>query len=212
MWQLGSNNRTFLPRLGGAVTAIAPSAADPAQYTVAQADNTVRLVSLLRHKWKSFPFVNSKSRIQLQPVSIALCTVACSKLASVLHLVLLSGHRTVICHQRLWTCRKCCCPGCCPQCPQLCACHRGRPCALQVNMAAMTVETSVYGVRPAPPVADSSDWRPAAPPAMQPATGYLVLPAANTGLQFYDALQDRHVALLQVRDQHVACWQVFTAC
>ncbi len=47
MWQLGSNNRTFLPRLGGAVTAIAPSAADPAQYTVVQADNTVRLVSLL---------------------------------------------------------------------------------------------------------------------------------------------------------------------
>ena len=45
MWQLGTNKRTFLPRLGGAVTAIAPAAADPAQYTVTQADNTVRLVS-----------------------------------------------------------------------------------------------------------------------------------------------------------------------
>ena len=44
MWQLGSNRRTFLPRLGGAVMAIAPSAADPALYTVTQADNTVRLV------------------------------------------------------------------------------------------------------------------------------------------------------------------------
>ena len=44
MWQLGSNKRTFLPRLGGPVTAIAASAADPAQYTVTQADNTVRLV------------------------------------------------------------------------------------------------------------------------------------------------------------------------
>ena len=63
-------------------------------------------------------------------------------------------------------------------------------------MAAMSVETSVYGVRPAPPVAGGSS-RPAAPPAVQPGTGHLVLPAANTGLQFYDALLDRHVALLQ---------------
>ncbi len=72
-------------------------------------------------------------------------------------------------------------------------------------MAAMTVETSVYGVRPAPPVAESSDWRPAAPPAVQPGTGHLVLPAANTGLQFYDALSDRHVALLQVCGGKVIC-------
>ena len=87
----------------------------------------------------------------------------------------------------------------------------------QVNMAAMTVETSVYGVRPAPPIAEGSS-RPAAQPAVQPATGHLVLPAANTGLQFYDALSDRHVALLQVRGQDLVaphasrCWLRMGGC
>ena len=84
-------------------------------------------------------------------------------------------------------------------------------------MAAMTVEASVYGVRPAPPIVADDSWRPAAPPAVQPATGHLVLPAANTGLQFYDALSDRHVALLQVRSRdvdvsHVGCVELCVAC
>lgn len=62
----------------------------------------------------------------------------------------------------------------------------------------MTVETSVYGVRP-PPVAGSKGAQRSAAPVLEPGSGYLVLPAPNTGLQFYDTVLDRHVALIQVR-------------
>ena len=75
----------------------------------------------------------------------------------------------------------------------------------QVNMASMTVVTSVYGVRPATAAGDGS--HPTSAPAVQPGTGHLVFAAANTGLQFYDVLRDRHVSLLQVcRQGHRMFW------
>lgn len=45
-WQLDTGKRTYLPRLAGALTAIAPVARDPARYVLTQADNTLRLVCL----------------------------------------------------------------------------------------------------------------------------------------------------------------------
>ena len=63
----------------------------------------------------------------------------------------------------------------------------------------MAVETSVYGVRPPATSATRGSARLCAPPTLDPSTGYLVLPTANSGLQFYDTVHDRHVALLQVR-------------
>ena len=81
-------------------------------------------------------------------------------------------------------------------CPIFAPMYGHQPCWRQVNMASMTVVTSVYGVRPATAAGDGSH-RTAAP-AVQPGTGHLVLAAANTGLQFYDAVLDRHVSMLQV--------------
>ncbi|KAK9813012.1 hypothetical protein WJX72_007479 [[Myrmecia] bisecta] len=46
MWQLRTGSRTYLPRLGGPLIAIAPSEADPAKYLVCQADNTFRTVNM----------------------------------------------------------------------------------------------------------------------------------------------------------------------
>ncbi|EFJ41335.1 hypothetical protein VOLCADRAFT_107736 [Volvox carteri f. nagariensis] len=45
LWQLDSNRRTFLPRLGGPIVGLHPSPADPAKHVVRQADNIVRVVN-----------------------------------------------------------------------------------------------------------------------------------------------------------------------
>ena len=48
MWQLGTRNRSFLPRLGGSILAIASSSLETAggpQYAVALSDNSISLVS-----------------------------------------------------------------------------------------------------------------------------------------------------------------------
>ena len=45
IWQLETGRRTYLPRLGGSITAIRPSPADAAKYTLSQDDNTLRVVS-----------------------------------------------------------------------------------------------------------------------------------------------------------------------
>lgn len=73
----------------------------------------------------------------------------------------------------------------------------------------MAVDTSVHGLRPAPPAAAlhaagyghvcaASASSPAGA-QLQPGSGLLVLPAAHAQLQFFDAARDRHVARLQVR-------------
>ncbi|KAK9818780.1 hypothetical protein WJX74_006596 [Apatococcus lobatus] len=46
IWQLETGKRNYLPRLGGALTAIEPCSADPALYVICQADNTIRVVNL----------------------------------------------------------------------------------------------------------------------------------------------------------------------
>lgn len=66
-----------------------------------------------------------------------------------------------------------------------------------INTAAMRVEATVHGLRPAPPLPPG---RPAGGcAALQPGSGYLVVPGPNALLQFYDAQRDRHAARLQVR-------------
>ncbi|GLC42212.1 hypothetical protein PLESTB_000643100 [Pleodorina starrii] len=45
MWQVESNNRNYLPRLGAPLVGLHPSPADPAKYVVRQADNVVRVVN-----------------------------------------------------------------------------------------------------------------------------------------------------------------------
>ena len=62
MWQLDGGKRTYLPRLGGAVTAIRSNPADPAQYTITQGDNTVRVV----RAWTPTIFCPNVSLVQLQ--------------------------------------------------------------------------------------------------------------------------------------------------
>ena len=47
IWRLDTGARTYLPRLAGAVTSISGVPSDAAAYVLTQADNTVRMVSVL---------------------------------------------------------------------------------------------------------------------------------------------------------------------
>ena len=87
-----------------------------------------------------------------------------------------------------------------------------------VNVAAMRVEATVHGLRPAPPPAlqlappaaagASAYGGPAAAPggcvALQPGTGHLVVSGPNALLQFFDAARERHAARLQVAPRNPA--------
>lgn len=59
----------------------------------------------------------------------------------------------------------------------------------------LQVDTSVYGLRPAPSSSPFSDLTTAT--VIQPGTGALVLPGVNSEIQFFDAKHDRHIMLLQ---------------
>ena len=48
IWRMSTGERSFLPRLGAAISAIVACRHDAAKFVVCQADNTIRLVSLLR--------------------------------------------------------------------------------------------------------------------------------------------------------------------
>eukprot|EP00884_Botryococcus_braunii_P009590 jgi/Botrbrau1/18632/Bobra.0367s0068.1 len=49
-WRLRGTGQTYFPRLGGAITCIDASPADPASYVVTQADNTIRLINVATNK------------------------------------------------------------------------------------------------------------------------------------------------------------------
>ncbi|GAB4821000.1 hypothetical protein N2152v2_008046 [Parachlorella kessleri] len=73
-----------------------------------------------------------------------------------------------------------------------------------VNMAAMRVECSLHGLRPAPAAAAAVPAVSATPAlAVQPVSGHLVLAAPFAMLQFYDALRDAHVDRLQVSPRNL---------
>ena len=71
---------------------------------------------------------------------------------------------------------------------------------MQVNLATMRVECSVHGLRPEPKLAPGQPRASSPAVAIAPSSGALVVAGANALLQFYDALRDRHIDKLQVRD------------
>jgi hypothetical protein len=65
-----------------------------------------------------------------------------------------------------------------------------------INAAAMRVEATVHGLRPAP--RPPPGRAPGGCAALQPGTGHLVVSGPNALLQFFDAARERHASRLQV--------------